>query len=181
MRRAQGRDPPRVELRFKVSLQCRKPDGRFHIFEHGIRGEHFGHLLEIIRVIRPQINRAARRERGAGERRKAGADEPVSAVLLLRPRVGEINVQGRGGARRQEVSQKIGGFDADAAQIHQPGAAAFAVQFLDAAEQAFDSDEIPVRVSAGVFDKERGVAAAEFHLQRPRLWKQFRQIQRLND
>ena len=77
--------------------------------------------------------------------------------------------------------QKIRRLDAHAAQIGQPDAATLAVQFLDAAEKAFDADEILFRMPPGVFDEERGVAAAEFHFQRLRFGKQFRQLERLDD
>ena len=90
-------------------------------------------------------------------------------------------MQRRGRKRRQEVLQKIRRLDANAAQIRQPGAATFAVQFLDATEETFDTDEIHCRVPAGVFNEERAVAAAEFDFQRLRLLKKFRQDEPLDN
>ena len=83
--------------------------------------------------------------------------------------------------RRQEILQKIRRFNAHAAQIRQPGAAALAVQFAEPAQQSLDPDEIPFRMPPGIFDQERGIAAAEFDFQRLRFGKQLRQIQPLDD
>ena len=81
----------------------------------------------------------------------------------------------------QEKLQKIGRLDAHAAQIGQPGAPAFAVQFLDAAEEALDPDQILLRVPTGVFNEERGVAATKLDFERLRFWKQFCQLHPFDD
>jgi hypothetical protein len=90
-------------------------------------------------------------------------------------------MQGLGGLWRQEVLEKIGGFDAQSAQILQSETAAFAMQFLEPSQQAFDADKIDAGVLPGVFDEEGGVATAEFHLHWLGLSKQVRQGQRFQD
>jgi hypothetical protein len=39
------------------------------------------------------------------------------------------------------------------------------MELLNSAEQALDTKEVPLRMAAGVFDQERGVAATQLHLQ----------------
>jgi len=79
------------------------------------------------------------------------------------------------------MAQAIGGFNPQSAHIAQTGTPAFAIQLLQPAQQPLDADEIPLRLPPGVLHQERGVPAAQFHLQRPGLHKQRRQIQRFQD
>ena len=82
---------------------------------------------------------------------------------------------------REQIFQKIGRFDAHAAQVRQSGPPAFAIQFAQTAEQPFDADEIPFRMPPGILDEKRSVATTQFNLQRLRFGKQLRQIQSFDD
>ncbi len=61
------------------------------------------------------------------------------------------------------------------------GAPAFAIQFLNAAQQSFDPDKILIGISPRVFDQKRGVATAQFDFERLRFGKDLSQFQRLYD
>jgi len=75
-------------------------------------------------------------------------------------------MQGESRVRRQKILEKIRGLNPHAAEICEASAAAFAVKFLQAAEQALNPDKIVLRMLPGVFHQERRVPAAEFHFKR---------------
>src|ERR1017187_5358989 len=177
----QGGDSLRIEFTLEVRDDFRQLHRRFHAFKFLRRTKNILHLLEIYRVIRPQINYAIRRERGAGELGKTFVDEPQPVMFFLRPRIGEINMQCGRRVRRQQVLQEIRGLDADAAQVGQSGATAFAVEFLDATQQPFDPNVILLWIAPGIFNEKRGIATTEFNFQRPAFRKQPGQGERLND
>ncbi len=107
IRRAQSRNSLRIKVTFEICEHFRQFIGRSDFLKSFARAKNFRHLRKIIRVIRPQINFTAGRERGTGERRKMFVDEPVPAMFFLRPRVGEINVQRRCRMWREKILQKI--------------------------------------------------------------------------
>ena len=150
-----------MHARVEFPLEVRGQSGQFHrrfgFLKIPAGVEHFHHLRKIILVIRAQINQAARQGNdaaGQGWEMFLG-DQPVFTVLFLRPGVRKINVQPDCCMGRQKVLQKIGRLDAGAAQIDEPVAAAFAVQFRNAAEQAFNPDEISSGLASRIFDEER--------------------------
>src|SRR6185369_12205427 len=102
-------------------------------------------------------------------------------MSFLRPRIGKINMQGGHRCRRQQVTQKIGRLDPDPSQIGQLRSATFFIKLGDTTQETFDADKIFPRMTPRVLDQERSVAAAQFHLERLRFRKQFRQRERLND
>ena len=70
------------------------------------------------------------------------ADEPVAAVFIFRPRVGEINVYGIKGVIGQEVLEEIPRFKTEEVEIGEFGASAFFVEFAYTSKQTLDADEI---------------------------------------
>ena len=154
IRRAQCSDSPRTKFLLEIREQFRQFGRRFDFLKFPARIENPGHLLEIILVVRAQINHAAGRERGAGDFGETFVNEPVFVVSFLRPWIGKINVQRRCRMRRQQIFQKIRRLDAHAAQIRQSGTAALAIQFADAAEQPLDADEIAFRMQLRIIRRE---------------------------
>ena len=146
IRCAERFDSARVKFFFKIREQLRQSGRRFDLPKFRARLKNPGHLREIVVVVRAQINHATRGERGLGDFRKLFIDEPVFVVPFLRPRVREINVQRGHRLGWQQIGQKIRRLDAHAAQVRQPGTAAFAIQFAQAAEQPFHADEIALRM-----------------------------------
>ena len=138
----------------------RRLDGR----EEWTSGENFGHLRKIIPVVGSQINVSAGLQRLPGEMWKPLIDQAMFVMFSFWPRVGKINMNGLGRVRRKQIFQEIGRFNAHAAQIGQPGAPAFAVDFAQAAQQPFHADKISFGMQRGVLHQERAVAAAENRL-----------------
>ena len=97
-------------------------------------------------------------------------------MLLLRPRIGKINMQRRRALRRQQKFQKVGRLDADTARVRESAAPSLFIELLDASQQPLDADEIFAGILPRVFDEERRVAAAEFHFKRLRFGEKFRQL-----
>lgn len=180
--RAQGGDAAGVEAAFEIGDDGAEFLGRFKGMEQGTcGGEDGGHLAEIIRIVSAQIDDATRGEGLAGDFGKAGIDEAIFAMFAFGPWVGEIDMDGASGIARQQVFQKIGGFDAHSAEIGEGGAAGLAVELAEAAKQAFDAQKIALVMQFGVIDKERTIAAAQFDFERLGLRKHFRQIQSFQD
>ena len=146
-----------------------------------VRRKDIEHLIEIILIVRPQINDAAGRQRLPCERGEAFVDQAKLPVLLLRPRIGKINVQRPRAARRQKKLQQIRALDADAAHVGEIQAATLAIHLVDAAHETFHAEEVGLWIQPRVFDEERGVAAAKFHLQRLGHGKEFRDVHPFED
>lgn len=81
------------------------------------------------------------------------------------PGVGEVDMQCGHGVGREQVAQEVGCFDPDGAQIGQGQTPAASVDFTDAAEEAFDADEVVAGSQPRGFHQESSVAAAELHLE----------------
>lgn len=125
--RAKCFDSAGVKVALKIRQQFGEFRGRFDFFKSFGGVEGFRHLRKIGRIIRAQKNFAARCESNAGQRWKPFIDEPVFLVPRFRPGIGKVDMDGRGGMRRQKMLEKIGGFDADTANVRKAGSAAFAV------------------------------------------------------
>ena len=65
--------------------------------------EDCNHLLEIVLIIRAQIDRAARAERVPSQRGEAFVDQAMPAMLSFRPGIREIDVQRLRGMARQQI------------------------------------------------------------------------------
>ena len=175
---AQSGNSLRIEIALEIRgdrRQCRRRGDRGKKF---CRPKNFIHLLKIIRVIRPQKNRAAGRERRLSQRGKMFADEPVPPVFEFWPRIRKINMHRRRRVPWQEVLQKITGFNAQAARVLQSQPATFFIQLLKSAEQPLDAEEIFLRIGPGIFRQKRSIPAAEFHFERLGNGKKRGQIQR---
>jgi len=172
---------PRMKLAFEISQQFSQLRWCFNSFKSFGGVKNFGHLGKVGCVVRAQKNFAARRERGAGERGKLFIDEPILMVAGFWPGIGKIDVDCRSGMRRQKILEEIGGFDSDAANIVQPGAAALAVQFRDSAQQPFDADKVCFWMPSRQFDEKGSIAATEFDFQRLRLLEKGTQRERRDD
>ena len=140
--------------------------GRFHFGKIRLRAEHRQHLLKILHVVGAQIDHAAGPQRARGQRGESLVDEPVLAVLHLRPRVGKINVDGLRARGRQQVFEEVADLDAHEAEVREAEAAADFVRLADAPEQALDAEEVPRRILSRPLDEEGAVAAAEFNFER---------------
>lgn len=170
-----------MKFTLEIGQQFGQFPGRFDFFKFFSGIKHFRHLGKIGRIVGAEKNLATRRESGAGQRGKPLIDKPIFMVPLFGPGIGKINMDGRGTVQRQKILQKIGGFDADAAEVLKAGAAAFAVEFCNAAEQPFNPDKICFGMLPRQFDKERGIAATELDFKRLRLWEKGAQGERLDD
>ena len=68
-----------------------------------MRREHSNHLVEVFRVIRPQVNRAPRRQDAFGQGGEGIVYQSMSPMLPLGPGIGEIDMQGGDRPGRHQV------------------------------------------------------------------------------
>ncbi len=175
------RHPPRQKIPLKIRHYRAQLLRRLHQFKSRIRREHRHHLLEIVLVIRPQINHAPGSQRPPHYVRKPFIDQPVLAMLPLRPRVWKINVQCAHRSWRQEVLQEIARFNPHPAQIGQTRPQTFPIQLSQSPQQTLHSNKIPLRMQLRVIRQKRPISAAEFNFQRFCFGKNCRQIDSLNN
>lgn len=123
------------------------------------------HLFEIVRVIGAHVEDASGGEDVAGQFHEAGIDQPSAVVLAFGPGIGEIDVNRLGASLGQEIFQGVGRFKPKKPDIFQAQTRAFPVEFADAPEQAFDRQEIALRMQRRVAKEERSIPAAQFDFQ----------------
>src|SRR5262249_44625409 len=74
-------------------------------------------LLEVLEVISDDLQPPHGQQSVLHQWHELVLDQPSLVMPLLRPRVGEINVQDRNARRRHKLGKKIGGFSADRAGV----------------------------------------------------------------
>lgn len=62
----------------------------------------------------------------------------------------------------QQPFEKVRVLNAHSAQVGQPGATTFAIQFLDAPKQPLDAEKISLRMPLCIFSNEGCIATAQF-------------------
>ena len=135
-------------------------------------------MLEIRGVIGTEMDDAIGKENAPDKFGEVFVDEPVAAVFVFRPRVGEINVYGIKGVIGQEVLEEIPRFKTEEVEIGEFSASAFFIEFAYAAEQTLDADEIFFRMSRGPFQKKPAITTANFQFGGMGHGKEFLQPQR---
>ena len=112
---------------------------------------------------------------------EAGVDKPVLVVFSFRPGIRKIDMQRRDGFLRQQKFQKVGSLDANQAQIRQPGAQTFLLNFPQATEQSFHADKIMFWMQRCIFCQKRAIARAQFHFERLLFWKKRGDVEWFNN
>ncbi len=138
---------------------------------HPGRGRH-------ARVDLDRVGRAVRREddlaaghEGRGEgRRERACEQAVAGVVLLRPRVGEVDVVGRDLRRRQERLDEVGRRAPDEAAVvvaHARGREAAGIA-CDALAAVLDAEPVALGVGARLLEQEVVLAGPDLDDERPR-------------
>ena len=160
IRRSQCFNSASLKIFFKIGGQRGQLFWNFGRAKLRAGGKNLPHLLEIILIIRAQIDSPLGRERPIRNGWKSFIDQPVPSMFSFRPRIRKINVQHHRRVRRQQVFQKIAGFDPHSAQIGQARPPGFTIHFADPSQQPFHPYEIVLGMQPAVLHQKRTVPAA---------------------
>lgn len=100
-------------------------------------------------------------------------------MAALWPGIGKHEVEDRDAVLREEAFHRVRNLDAQDVRVRKTGALDFAAGCANAAQKAFDSQKISVRICSGRGSEKRSVAATEIYLDRCSPAKDCPQVERL--
>jgi len=139
------------------------------------------HLAEVLGVVGFEEEFAAGLERFAEIGGEGGVEEAARVVAAFGPGIREQEVGGpdRGGA--EEVTDGVGRFEPEDPDVGQGGACGSTAGFPDAAEQAFDAEEVALGELRGAREEERAFPRTEIDFDRGAAPECGREIKRFQN
>jgi hypothetical protein len=176
----------RHALLLKLSLKFREwkidivnSDGRREqrLYNHklGIGSRESLHLIKVIELIGRDSQQSLRRKRAVDGAKKFRAHHSPSLMPPFWPWIGEQKIKNLDRLLGQQVTDGIGSFHSDHADVVDPFG--FATGAANAPDQTLDAEEILFRHPLGQSTEERSITATKIDLQRRGAAEDFRQIE----
>ncbi len=165
----------------EIGLEGGEMAGHRRFAKGGAGGEHLAHLLEVIRMVGSKMNPATGPEDAGGQVGEPLVDQSPAPMASLGPRIREVDVESLDIFEREQVLETVSRFDAQSAQIPQPGPTAFPIQLVQPPEHTFHAKEVTVGTEAGEFEEERAIARTQLDFDRARFGKDAGPIEAIDD
>jgi hypothetical protein len=116
---------------------------------------------EVVFVVGRETEFAARSESAGEIANEFWLDQPAWPVAALGPGIGKEDVGDRDAAGREEIANGVTELKAKDAEVGLLGSGGALFNFADAAEEAFNGEEIHLRMEGSVSESEATIARAE--------------------